>query len=601
MRGWWLNNVNHVTTSVMLGLALTSSVCSAAVPGPPFGSLLGSVRDGAGVPQMGAVVQLYNRQERFLEKVLTNASGQFVFASLAPDFYSVRVTLNSFVPALKKNIAVHPGLQSVLAINMAGLVSSIELVYTSRNPGTLMSDDWKWVLRSTMTTRPVTRMLPGIDISDPNRAPVSTTAMFSDTRGIVKLSAGETPSPFTLANNQPDLGTTFALATSFFGQNNLQFSGNFGYAVATDLPAAGFRTTFRRPDLGPEVKLTVQQIGLPSRPSPVLGQANSSAPVLRTMSVTVIERTELMDGLDLDYGASLDSVTYLDRLNYFSPFARLRYQVGGGTLDLGYSSGAPPIELLNAREDELSLQNDLAALSVLPRVSLRNGKAHIQRTENMEAGYSIHIGSRTYSVGAYHEFVRNAALTFSAPESFAFYSGDLLPELSSSSSVFNIGNYRRYGYTASATQSLGENFSASLAYGRGGVLTTEDGALQSFDPEELRGRIRRAQRHWARLVFTGTVPVTGTRFTAGYEWSDAQALTPGHVFLTQKVYPETGLNVRLRQPVPVLSGLPGRLEATAELRNILAQGYLPLSTSDGHSLILANYPRAVRGGLSFIF
>lgn len=601
MHAEWFGSVFRAAAVVAVGSTLTPALCSAAVPAPLFGSLLGSVRDSAGIPQMGAVVHLYDRHEKLIEKALTNAGGQFLFASLAPDFYAVRVTLSSFVPALKKNITIQRGLQSVLAISMTGLVSSIDLVYTAPNPGTLMSEDWKWVLRSTMTTRPVTRILPGIDISDPNKASVQTVAMFSDTRGIVKLSSGETLSPFTSRNSQADLGTTFALATSLFGRNNLQVSGNIGYAISTDLPAAGFRTTFSRPDIGPEVKLTVQQISLPMRPSPVLGQTSTSTPALRTMSVTVIERTELLDGLELDYGASLDSVTYLDRLNYFSPFARLRYKLGGGTLDLGYSSGAPPIELLNAGEDDLSLQNDMAALSVLPRVSLRNGKAQVQRTENMEAGYSIRLGSRTYSVGAYHEFVRNAALTLSTPDNFAFYSGDLLPELSSSSSVFNIGNYRRYGYTAAAVQNLGENFTASLAYGRGGVLTTEDGALASFDPEELRSRIRRAQRHWARIVFTGRTPVTGTRFTAGYEWSDAQALTPGHVYLTQKVFPETGLNVRLRQPLPVLGVLPGRLEATAELRNILAQGYLPISTSDGRRLILANYPRAVRGGLSFIF
>jgi hypothetical protein len=43
-----------------------------------------------------------------------------------------------------------------------------------------------------------------------------------------------------------------------------------------------------------------------------------------------------------------------------------------------------------------------------------------------------------------------------------------------------------------------------------------------------------------------------------------------------------------------------RVEATAELRNILAQGYLGLNTSGGHLLLVDN-PRSVRGGLAFIF
>jgi hypothetical protein len=46
--------------------------------------------------------------------------------------------------------------------------------------------------------------------------------------------------------------------------------------------------------------------------------------------------------------------------------------------------------------------------------------------------------------------------------------------------------------------------------------------------------------------------------------------------------------------------LPGRLEASAELRNILAQGYVPLNLS-GRKAYLVHAPRSVRGGLSFIF
>ena len=47
--------------------------------------------------------------------------------------------------------------------------------------------------------------------------------------------------------------------------------------------------------------------------------------------------------------------------------------------------------------------------------------------------------------------------------------------------------------------------------------------------------------------------------------------------------------------------MPGRIEMTAELRNLLAQGYLPLPSSDGSTLFLVQFPRTIRGGLSFIF
>jgi hypothetical protein len=42
------------------------------------------------------------------------------------------------------------------------------------------------------------------------------------------------------------------------------------------------------------------------------------------------------------------------------------------------------------------------------------------------------------------------------------------------------------------------------------------------------------------------------------------------------------------------------MELTAEMRNLLAQGYLRM-TSGGETSVLTNAPRQVRGGLSFIF
>jgi hypothetical protein len=47
--------------------------------------------------------------------------------------------------------------------------------------------------------------------------------------------------------------------------------------------------------------------------------------------------------------------------------------------------------------------------------------------------------------------------------------------------------------------------------------------------------------------------------------------------------------------------LPWRMEATADLRNMLAQGYLRLGMADGQSVLLVETPRSFRGGLSFIF
>ncbi len=601
-----------LAASLLAGILWTSSPCAAASSLKLSGELAGSVKDPAGIPQMGASILLFNRYDRLVQKTISSASGQFSFGALTPDLYSIRITLASFIPAVKRNIFIQPGMKSILAINLATVFSSIELISTGPSPRALMSDDWIWVLRSTMSSRPVLRVLPGIDITDPedrNRIGSSAAAaMFSDTRGVVKLSSGES-NPFSSAGNQPDLGTTFALATSLYGNTNLRFTGNIGYAVNSAMPAAGFRTSFSRGDAGgPEVKLTVQQFSLPVNGfSPMVGgQGQQNVPALRSMSLTMLDRIDIAEKVLLEYGASLDTVSFMDRLNYVSPFARLSFNFDSkGTFALAYSSGMPPVDLLSSpkgslKEEDASLQQDISALSMFPRVSVRNGTPYVQRTQTMEMGYKIIEGSRTYSLGVYREMVGNGALTMNAPSDF-YDRGDLLPELSSPSSVFNIGKYARTGMMASVTQAVGENLSLTLAYGDGGTLRTDGRKLMTNDPGELRGMIHRAQHQWLLGRVAATLPVTGTKLVSSYEWTDYRSLTPGHVYLVQRFYAEAGLNIRIKQPIPQFGGLPGRLEATAEFRNMLAQGYLPISTTDNRRLILTNSPRAVRGGVSFIF
>ena len=111
--------------------------------------------------------------------------------------------------------------------------------------------------------------------------------------------------------------------------------------------------------------------------------------------------------------------------------------------------------------------------------------------------------------------------------------------------------------------------------------------------------IRQGRRQSATTRVTAIIPHLRTRLIASYQWSgDRNWLTPGNLYSTQSFRPLPGMNLHFRQPIP---GLGKRVEATADLRNLLAQGYLPLSTSDGQSLLLVQNPRSIRGGLSFIF
>jgi hypothetical protein len=61
------------------------------------------------------------------------------------------------------------------------------------------------------------------------------------------------------------------------------------------------------------------------------------------------------------------------------------------------------------------------------------------------------------------------------------------------------------------------------------------------------------------------------------------------------------LNVFIRQPIPTLGFLPTHMEMLVDLRNLLAQGYVPVMGQDGQTVFLVQSARAVRGGVSITF
>ena len=102
---------------------------------------------------MGATVVLFNRYDQLIRQSISNQQGRFAFGALAPDAYSVRVSLASFVPAMRRNIAVLAGSEAVLKISLASLLSTIEVTPVAGASGTLITDEWKWVLRSSRLRR----------------------------------------------------------------------------------------------------------------------------------------------------------------------------------------------------------------------------------------------------------------------------------------------------------------------------------------------------------------------------------------------------------------------------------------------------------------
>jgi hypothetical protein len=427
--------------------------------------------------------------------------------------------------------------------------------------------------------------------------------MFSDSRGLVKISASD-GAP-VMGDSQADLGTEFAFATSVYGGNHLQVAGDVGYGVGSVAPSGAFRTTYSREladGLSPEIAVTMRQFYVPLRlGQSFFGGGDGSTPVLRTTGISLGDKTQLSDALQMEYGFELDNVSFLNHLHYFSPYTKLTYSLPHGKADFTWTSGnARPDLGMSAADPNAELQRDLASLAMLPGISLSGGRSRVQRGDDYELGFSERFGSREYRVSGYRESVSNTTLTIASPE-LGLFPGDLLPNLFSNSASFDMGRFETVGYTAAMTQDLGDNYKLTLMYGSVGVVSMRTREMAGESADDLRRILESGHRPAVTVQFSGTWKHTGTRFMTSYQWTNYQSAMPGPMFSTQSIRPEPGFNVMVRQPVPAIPRMPWRMEATAELRNLLAQGYLPLTTPGGDQVLLVNTPRSIRGALAFVF
>jgi hypothetical protein len=579
---------------------------------PVTGDILGTVVDNAGIPQMGATVNLFNRYERLIAKTMTAADGRFAFAGLPADVYSIRVSLASFLPAARNRIAIRAGMDSMLEIHLATLFSNVQVHYAA--PTAAMTNDWKWALRSSPATRLVTRYLPD-EVSN-SSMPELRPRIFSGTHAIVSVSGGD--AGFIDDDSmQGDMGTRFLLSTNILGKNQLQVAGTYGPNANFGPASMGLCAIYSRGgDNGfgepPEIAFTVSQFGLSGGASQTPPNVQPGG-VIRIMSLSAYQVFDPADNVHIEYGVTGESVDFANQhTSRVSPFARATVGVGNaGQVVAAYSDGDRPEELLAHQPDqpvaplEASAPGDdsLAAvangLARMPQLSNREGTLELQRARSYELGFSRTAGSRTYAVSAFHEDVWNGAVNM-AGDLASIQGNDLLSDGISQTSAYDIGQYRRNGYLVSVNERTGDLFDVALAYGRMGGFTKDPESLMAV-LNGATGILAERNENLAAVNIKAKVPKGGTQIWTNYGWFANGAMIPQHLFMTQSAYAAPGLSVFVRQPLPSFFGIPGRVELTADLRNLLAQGYIPLGANEGRTILVVQSPRMLRGGLNFVF
>ncbi len=116
----------------------------------------GLVRDSAGVPQIGAEVQLLGSDLSIIASVYTNGEGRFLISSLTPGRYILKAMGPSFLPSQRENVRVHAG--TIVNLTLYTLYEVIQWLPAEPRSGDAQKDDWAWTLRSA-ANRPLLRWL----------------------------------------------------------------------------------------------------------------------------------------------------------------------------------------------------------------------------------------------------------------------------------------------------------------------------------------------------------------------------------------------------------------------------------------------------------
>jgi hypothetical protein len=239
-------------------------------------------------------------------------------------------------------------------------------------------------------------------------------------------------------------------------------------------------------------------------------------------------------------------------------------------------------------------------MALFPRLSLRDGRPAVQRTEHIEVAYREEMGDSLVEAAIYRDAFSDAAISGMVPLDH-FAAGEVLPDLFSRSATLNGGDHHTSGFRVSYARKIKDRLQAALGYGMTGVLSPAQQQLETADISELRRSLEMEPAHLLMASLSAELPGAGTRIVSTYQWLSREAAMSPDLYNDFAARSDPGLNLVIRQPLPFAGSLPGKFEVTADFRNLLKAGYIPIQAFDGQQMYLLQAVRSYRGALSFIF
>ena len=530
------------------------------------GLVTGLVRNSAGVPQIGAQVELLRSDLSVAASAYTNSEGRFTISSIFPGHYALKAIDESFLPSLRENVRVRAG-RTVVNLTLSTLYEVMQWLPAQPRAANARSDDWDWTLRST-ANQPLLRWLkdgPLVVVSDGSgaaprlRARLMATGQagtFGESGQRFSATVEDTPatSRELLARVDFDPGTNAGM------ESMLGFRQDLGYVGSVQTVAA----------------IAVQ---------PQIAGAGGGGLTAATMSSS--ETMHLGPGIDAEVG-SMEVIGRSSNamMEQALPFASAAFHVGSSTITYRMATGT---------------QNpDAAGLAeMLPRFSARDGQLELEHGMHQELGMERSTHTSTVAVMVYSDMIRNPIL-----EANASFAAGVGPEETGAlydplSGLIRVAgqDYHSTGVEARYQRRLPGGSLIRASYTNGDAVVMPALPQARFAQLVAASRTARAQAY--SLSLSGTLEGTNTRWRASYRWQPDDTVTAVSPFEVEALAPY--LNLRLCQNIHESRSGTGGVEAMLDVQNLLAEGYHPFLMSDGSILIFAQGQRAFTGGLAFTF
>lgn len=531
-------------------------------------SVSGVVHDSAGVPQIGAEVELLRSDFSVVASTYTDDKGRFVISSIFPGRYALKAMDSSFLPSMRENLHLRGG-STVINLTLNTLYEVMQWLPAQPRAVNARSDDWDWTLRSA-ADRPLLRWLedgPLVVVSDGSGTTPKLKARI--------MASGQ-------AGSFGESGQRFASTVEDTPENSRELLARVDFAPGTD---AGMESMLGfRQDLG--YAGSVQSVAAIAIHPGMEGAGHQG---LTEVSLSSRETMHFGDMADVEVGSDEEmGRTSAGTVAQGLPFASLAWHDGNSTVRYRLATMVQDPEAAGGPD------------AAMPVYSVRNGDLVMEHGVHQEIGWERSTRTAEIAVLVYADQVKNPALEASAnfAEGSGPASGAMLFDPQSELLRSAGPDYSSVGMAASAQHTLPGNSLIRASY------TSGDAVVMPALPQQAAFNQLIAAAHTQRvqayaLSLSGTLDGTGTRWQASYRWQPDDTVTEVAPFAVDVLAPY--LNLHICQTIHHSAQGSSAIEALVEVRNLLAQGYHPYLLRDGSIVLFAQDQRGFTGGLAFSF